>query len=95
MKQSKNTEYDLGDTSTPEKQLEENMEDVISDESTDTSATSIQEQTNETPKQSHDTQDKAADEDAKKRKRTEIESPGRKTRGSAKKTIIEEGKRAS
>ncbi|GJX42030.1 hypothetical protein Tco_0257020 [Tanacetum coccineum] len=27
MKQSKNTEYDLGDTSTPEKQPQENMED--------------------------------------------------------------------
>ncbi|GJX28590.1 hypothetical protein Tco_0236669 [Tanacetum coccineum] len=29
MKKSKNTESDLGDTSTPEKQPKENMEDVL------------------------------------------------------------------
>ncbi|GJR83169.1 hypothetical protein Tco_0153954 [Tanacetum coccineum] len=66
-----------------------NISPVISNESTDTSTTLIQETTNETPNQSPEIQDKAADEDGKKRKRTETESPERTTRGSMKKQQLE------
>ncbi|GJU32128.1 hypothetical protein Tco_1175717 [Tanacetum coccineum] len=45
--------------------------------------------TNETPKQSPEIQEKAADDDGKKRKITEIESPWTTTRGSAKKQLLE------
>ncbi|GJU25549.1 ribonuclease H-like domain-containing protein [Tanacetum coccineum] len=66
-----------------------NISPVISNEFTDTSATSIPKTTNETPNQSPEIQEKAADDDGKKRKRTEIESPGTTTRGSAKKQLLE------
>ncbi|GJT68907.1 hypothetical protein Tco_1020387 [Tanacetum coccineum] len=66
-----------------------NISLVISNESTDTSAALIQETTNETPKQSPEIQDKATNEDGKKRKRTETESSERTTRGSAKKQQLE------
>ncbi|GKC17564.1 hypothetical protein Tco_1014346 [Tanacetum coccineum] len=66
-----------------------NISPVISNEFTDTSAASIQETTNETPKQSHEIQEKAANEDGKKRKRTETESPRTITRGPSKKQQLE------
>ncbi|GJR69410.1 hypothetical protein Tco_0015475 [Tanacetum coccineum] len=49
----------------------------------------IQETTNETPKQTPEIQEKAADDNGKKRKRTETESPGATTRGSAKKQQLD------
>ncbi|GJW46012.1 probable protein phosphatase 2C 59 [Tanacetum coccineum] len=59
-----------------------NISPVISNEFTDKSAASIQETTYETPKQSPEIQEKAADDDGKKRKRTKTESSGTTTRGS-------------
>ncbi|GJV90009.1 hypothetical protein Tco_1533947 [Tanacetum coccineum] len=53
------------------------------------SAASIQKTTNETPKQTPEIQEKVADDDGKKRKRTETESPGATTRGSAKKQQLD------
>ncbi|GJW33740.1 hypothetical protein Tco_0053772 [Tanacetum coccineum] len=53
------------------------------------SAALIQETTNETPKQTPEIQEKAADNDGKKRKRTETKSPGATTRGSTKKQQLE------
>ncbi|GKC95971.1 hypothetical protein Tco_1161413 [Tanacetum coccineum] len=60
------------------------------------SAALIQETTNETPMQTPEIQEKVADDDGKKRKRTDFESPRATTRGSCEKpTIRQEGKRAS
>ncbi|GJT83305.1 hypothetical protein Tco_1057647 [Tanacetum coccineum] len=49
----------------------------------------IQEPTNETPKKTPEIQEKAVDDDGKKRKKTETESPRAITRGSAKKQQLD------
>ncbi|GJU14496.1 hypothetical protein Tco_1142462 [Tanacetum coccineum] len=98
MDKSKNTESDLQEK-TPEKEKEGSIEDVISNDSTETPPATIQETANETIQQSPpDIQlvkekrrrdSKKKDEPAKKRKTKETESPGHKTRGSAKKQELE------